>query len=77
MDLKDDADQRLERLTGMIDEGILSKSRVVLVGPVDSFAVMSRALELGVADYVPRTSMSSKLPKVMNRVFKKVSARPG
>lgn len=71
IDLVGDPDNRLNQIAAFFETGVLSTSTVILVGPVDSFGPMSRALELGVADYVPISAITTKLPRTLRRVLKR------
>ena len=71
VDLLPDAGGVLDHLAPHLDGGALSGVPLVVVGPADSFAVMSRALELGLADYVPATEVVRKLPRVLRRLWRR------
>lgn len=67
----DAPEKMLENLNAVLNDTKISASNIIVVGPADSFQAMSRALELGVADYIPLPSLSSKLVKSVVRVSKR------
>lgn len=73
-DLEGDPENRMNRLADHIAAQKIDKERVILVGPVDSFGPMSRALEMGVADYIPPTAAAHKLPRAIKRVIIRTSS---
>ena len=71
VDLRPDPPALLELLGARLDGGRLAGLPVVVVGPADSFEVMSRCLELGLADYVPATEIMRKLPRALRRLMRR------
>ena len=67
LDLGPDPSAVLDHLTPHLEQGTLASVPVVVVGPPD-MDVMSRALSLGLADYVPVTDIVRKLPKTLRRL---------
>ena len=47
----------------------------VVVGPADDISVMTRALELGLDDYIPASMLARKLPRSVKRALRKRRGR--
>ena len=62
---------RLNALEERLVNGSLVGCPVVLVGPSDSMDLMTRALGLGIAQYVPHSVAPEKLPKVVRRLLRR------
>ena len=60
----------LERLAARLGAGGLREGDLLAVGPVD-FEIMSRALELGVKNYLPEAKLDSVLPKTIRRLARR------
>ena len=73
VDLGPDAGAVLDLLALHLERGRLAGVPVVVVGPADDFAIMTRALELGLSDYVPASELARKLPKVLRRLRRRGS----
>ncbi len=71
VDLGEDAAGGLSRLEPAIDEGKLGGRPVVVVGPDAAIEQMSRALELDLAAYVPRSKLQKRLAKTVRRALKR------
>lgn len=54
-----------------LQSGGLGGCEIAVIGPEDSFDLMTRALEIGVFDYVPESSARQKLPKSLRRIARK------
>ena len=70
VDLRPDPAAALDHLAPHL-EGVLAGVPVVAVGPADTIDVMSRALELGLASYVPSADVVRKLPRLLRRLIRR------
>ena len=68
VDLAAGPEEILEQLQSRLDQGCLDGVPVVVVGPARSVSAMTRALELGIADYLPREGMVARLPRSLRRL---------
>jgi len=71
VDIRGAALPLLDRLAALRAEGRIA-APVVVVGPEDSLAPMTRALELGVSDYVPESVVVARLPRAVQRARRSV-----
>ncbi|MDY0059877.1 MAG: serine/threonine-protein kinase [Myxococcota bacterium] len=58
----------LEELARLLAARRLPAIPLIVVGPDDGFPLMARALELGLAGYVPRSVLAAKLPRLLRRL---------
>ncbi len=70
VDLRGEGPGILDTLQQWLQLDSLGGRPILVVGPDDSFGTMTRALEIGAADYVPE-SMLSKLPKKVHRAVRR------
>jgi hypothetical protein len=68
LDLGGDPQVRLERLEQLDTE---SWPALIGVGPGDDIRTMTRCLELGFADYVPREALATRLPRAARRALRR------
>ena len=71
VDLRPDPGSALVELADQLEDGALAGVPVVALGPADSIESMTRALELGLADYVPAAELADKLPRVLRRLMRR------
>lgn len=71
VDLGADAAGGLEALAPKLEHGKLAGRPVVVVGPDAAIEQMSRALELELAAYVPRSKLQKRLAKTIRRALKR------
>ncbi|PID39606.1 MAG: hypothetical protein CSB49_01105 [Proteobacteria bacterium] len=71
VDLRPDPDALLAQLA----RPELAALTIITVGPDGEMALMTRALEQGIADYVPASLASSKLAKRVSKLLKRLEAR--
>lgn len=75
VDLAAGPDEILASLQGELEQGYLEGVPVVVVGPARSVDSMTRALELGIADYLPRDGILERLPRSLRRLTRRARAR--
>ena len=75
VDLAPDPVGTLARLEGELEQGRMAGAPVVVVGPAAAMDLMARALELGVADYLPREEMADRLPRTLRRLTRRARRR--
>jgi len=68
VDLARDPEGILAQLEGELEQGRMGGAPVVVVGPAVAMDLMARALELGVADYLPLEEMADRLPRSLRRL---------
>jgi serine/threonine-protein kinase len=71
VDLGPEPERTLARLTEHLQGGRLQGTPVVVIGPGDTFELMSSALELGLAAYVPASQLVAKLPRALRRLARR------
>lgn len=71
VDLRPDPEGLFGRLEEALSIQALGDCAAVVIGPDDAFEQMTRALEIGVFDYVADTSARKKLPKSLRRIARK------
>lgn len=74
VDLRQDVAAGLDLLAARISDGATRNLPLVVVGPKDDLAPMSRAIEIGVRDWVPDSSVDALLPRALDRILRR--ARP-
>ncbi len=72
VDLGDDPTGLLQALSGRLSKGRLSGKDVVIVGPEDDMELMTSALNLGLSNYVPKSVVGEKLPKIIARILRRL-----
>ncbi len=72
VDLRADPSAHLSALAGQLTEGLLAGRPVIIVGPEDDMELMTWALNLGLSNYVPQSTVGEKLPKIVARVLRRL-----
>lgn len=73
IDLRNFEESVLDVLAGQLVGGQLGGLPVILIGSSSSMTMMTRSLELGVADYVPDTKIATNLAKAVRRAMRKLA----
>jgi hypothetical protein len=77
VDLRPDPSGLLDALAALRDHPAAADVPRVAVGPEDSLEPMARALEAGVRDYVPESSIAARLPRVLDGILRARHRRGG
>ena len=63
----------VKAIATLLTDGTINGTPVVVIGSAQSMDLMTRAVELGVAGFVPESNLSAKLPKTLRRIVKRLS----
>ncbi len=77
IDLREDAEETMTWLEPLLGGDRDPPPFTVAVGPGDDIETMSRAIGVGFSDYVPRSAVAARLPKVVKRLVKRAAKKLG
>ncbi|MCA9523718.1 MAG: serine/threonine protein kinase, partial [Myxococcales bacterium] len=70
-DIRDDPENALDDLARRFTEGEIEARGLIVVGPDSPFAVIEKALEIGIEDYVPAGRAARLLPRTLRRLLRR------
>ncbi|MCA9521987.1 MAG: serine/threonine protein kinase [Myxococcales bacterium] len=73
VDLREEGAALLDQLVPVLRGGAFNGNPVLLIGSAHDVAMTNRAVELGVAGFVPESAMVASLPKLLRRTMKRLA----